>query len=86
MVQKPSIIFLILHKKERYNMNIVTSVTIFNDAVGKRMSVSYSEIDETTGKIVSDNKRIDRIVVDTDIITIADQLKNYAQTFINSAE
>ena len=67
-------------------MNIVTSVTIFNDAVGKRMSVSYSEIDETTGKIVSDNKRIDRIVVDTDIITIADQLKNYAQTFINSAE
>lgn len=86
MVQKPLTIFSILHKKERYNMNIVTSVTIFNDAVGKRMSVSYSEIDETTGKIISDNKRIDRIVVDTDIITIADQLKNYAQTFINSAE
>ena len=64
-------------------MNIVTSVTIFNDAVGKRMSVSFSEIDENTGTVLSDNKRIDRVVTDGNVISLADELKEYAQQFIN---
>lgn len=43
-------------------MKIITSVTVFNDAVGMRMSATYSEIDEQTGKIISDNQRFDRVV------------------------
>lgn len=66
-------------------MKIVTSVTVWNDAVGKRISITYSEIDET-GKIIADNKRIDRIVTDASAKQIADDLQAYAQTFIDSIE
>lgn len=66
-------------------MKIVTSVTVWNDAVGKRISITYSEIDET-GKIIADNKRIDRIITDTSAKKIADDLQAYAQTFIDSIE
>lgn len=67
-------------------MRTVTSVTVFNDAIGKRMSASYSEIDEETGRIISDNKRIDRVVTDRDMKTLIGQLEDYAQTFVDSAE
>lgn len=65
-------------------MKIVTSITTFNDAVGVRMSVSYSEIDETTGKIISDNKRADRIVLDSGAKATIQDLNDYAQDFIDS--
>lgn len=65
-------------------MKIVTSITTFNDAVGVRMSVSYSEIDETTGKIISDNKRADRIVLDSSAKATIQDLNDYAQDFIDS--
>ena len=64
----------------------VTSVTIFNDAVGMRMSITYSEIDESTGKVISDNKRIDRVVTDKTAKGKANDLMDYAQEFVNSAE
>lgn len=63
-------------------MKIVTSVTVFGDAVGKRMSITYSEVDENTGKIISDNKRIDRVVTDADAKAHANALEEYAQTFV----
>jgi hypothetical protein len=65
-------------------MKIVTSVTVFNDAVGKRMSVSFSEIDDTTGQIVADNKRIDRVLTDTKAVAAADKLKEFAQVFVDA--
>lgn len=67
-------------------MKVVTSATIFNDAVGLRMSVTYSEIDETTGKIISDNKRIDRVVTDSTAKTAASEVTSYAQEFVNALE
>lgn len=63
-------------------MKIVTSVTVFSDAVGKRMSITYSEVDETTGKVISDNRRIDRVVTDADAKAHANALEEYAQTFV----
>ena len=45
-------------------MKIITSVTVFNDAVGTRMSATYSEIDDATGRIISDNNRFDRVITD----------------------
>jgi len=63
-------------------MKIVTSVTVFRDAVGMRMSITYSEIDDTTGKIIKDNTRIDRVVTDQSISGKAAELITYAQEFI----
>ena len=63
-------------------MKIVTSIGLFNDAVGKRMSVTYSEVNDETGQIISDNKRIDRVVTDKDAIAHANALAEYAQGFI----
>ena len=66
-------------------MKVVTSVTVFNDAVGKRMSITYSEVDETTGKIISDNNRIDRVVTDKAAKAAIDNLNGFAQEFVDSA-
>lgn len=63
-------------------MNTVTSITAWNDSVGKRMSITYSEVDETTGKIISDNKRTDVVVMDKDAKAYIDALLDYAQTII----
>lgn len=67
-------------------LRVVTSVTVFNDAVGKRMSISYSEVEEETGKIVSDNKRIDRVVTDSAVKRIIDDLNDFAQSYIDSVD
>lgn len=67
-------------------MRTVTSITVFNDAVGRRMSLTYSEIDETTGRVVSDNNRIDRVVTDKTMKNLISELEDYAQTFVDSAE
>lgn len=67
-------------------MKIVTSTTIFNDAVGMRMSITYSEINESTGQIISDNKRIDRVVTDKTVKTAASTVTDYAQEFVDALE
>lgn len=65
-------------------MKILTSMTFFNDAVGKRMSVSYSEVDEQTGRVISDNNRKDRVIIDRDLIGKIGELEDYATEFINA--
>ena len=67
-------------------MKIVTSFTVFNDAVGTRLSVSYSEIDDTTGQVISDNKRADRVITDASARETASDLKEYAQAFIDNLD
>lgn len=59
-------------------MKIITSVTVFNDAVGTRMSATYSEVDDATGRIVSDNERFDRVITDKDAKSAANSLIEYA--------
>lgn len=59
-------------------MKIITSVTVFNDAIGMRMSATYSEIDEATGRVISDNNRFDRVITDADARNAAQGLINYA--------
>lgn len=58
---------------------VVTSVTTFNDAVGVRMSVTYSEIDDETGRIITDNNRYDRVVTDSSVKSASTTLFEYAQ-------
>lgn len=64
-------------------MNVVTSVTFWNDAVGKRISVSYSEVDET-GAIASDNHRKDAVVMDSTIKTSMDAIAAFAQSIVDA--
>ena len=58
-------------------IKVITSVTVFNDAVGLRLSATYSEVDEN-GKVISDNKRFDRVVTDAEIKDYAASLYTYA--------
>ena len=59
-------------------MKIITSATVFRDAVGIRLSATYSEIDDTTGRIVSDNNRFDRVITDSEVQNSASALMQYA--------
>ena len=59
-------------------MKIITSVTVFQDAVGMRMSATYSEVDEATGRVISDNKRFDRVITDSSVVSTAQSLIDYA--------
>ena len=59
-------------------MKIITSVTVFNDAVGMRLSATYSEVDEATGRVIDDNQRFDRVVTDEGAKAAAQALMAYA--------
>lgn len=63
-------------------MKTVTSATIFQDAVGLRLSLTYSEIEDETGKVISDNNRVDRVITDKDAKAKALELLDYAESFI----
>lgn len=63
-------------------MKKATSVTAWNDAVGKRLSITYSEINEETGKIIKDNDRKDVVVMDKNAEKLIDDLLEYAQSVI----
>lgn len=67
-------------------LKTVTSTTTFDDAVGKRISITYSVIDAETGAIISDNKRVDRVLTDRDAIAAANAIKEYAQEYIETLE
>ena len=67
-------------------MKTVTSVTVFNDAVGVRMSITYSVIDETTGQVTADNKRIDRVITNRETKDIISDLTDAAQDFVDALE
>lgn len=60
-----------------------TSVTVWNDAVGKRMSITYSEVDEATGKVISDNNREDKVITDKDEKALIEDLLDLAQKKIS---
>ncbi len=60
-------------------MKIVTSATVFRDSLGMRLSYTYSEVDDETGKIISDNNRGNRLITDDSAIKAADEILAYAQ-------
>lgn len=67
-------------------MNKVTSVTGWNDSIGKRLSITFSEIDETSGKILTDNKRTDVVVTDKTAEGLINDLLDFAQVVVDSQE
>lgn len=63
-------------------MKIITSATVFNDAIGVRLSATYSEIDDATGRVISDNQRFDRVITDQTAKAHAAALIEYASESI----
>ena len=59
-------------------MKIVTSATVFRDALGMRLSYTFSEVDDETGKIISDNNRANRMITDAGAQTAAEAVLAYA--------
>ena len=59
-------------------MKIVTSATVFRDALGMRLSYTFSEVDEETGKIISDNNRANRMITDSDAQNAGEAVLSYA--------
>lgn len=64
-------------------MKRATSATIWNDAIGKRISITYTEIDDATGKIIADNKRFDRVITDQETTELATAVIARAQEFVD---
>lgn len=60
-------------------MKIVTSATVFRDGLGMRLSYTYSEVDDETGKIISDNNRGNRLITDSGAVKSAEAVLAYAQ-------
>ena len=46
----------------------------------------YSEIDEKTAKIVSDNKRTDIVVTDSKVLKAMGTIEEYVQNYIDNIE
>lgn len=67
-------------------MVLVSGTTIFMDTIGPRMAIIYSIVDDTTGKIISDNKRLDRVIVDNEIKERALAVLADAQRIIENNE
>lgn len=65
------------------SINVVTSTTVWNDAVGMRASITYSEVDPETGKIIADNKRIDRVITDRETKTLMQSVLDKAQEYVD---
>ena len=65
-------------------MKKVTSVTIWNDSAGRRVSVTYSEINESTHRVVKDNVRENFILFADDEVSITDAVLNLAQNIIDT--
>ena len=65
-------------------IRVITSITAWNDAVGKRISITYSEVDEKSGKILADNKRMDRVVTSQEAKKTMDALMEYGQSALDA--
>ena len=59
-------------------MKRVTSMTVLTTAEGKRLSITFSEIDDK-GNIIRENERVNRIVVNSAALEHIEKLEVFAQ-------
>lgn len=63
-------------------MNKVTSMTVLTTAEGKRLSITFSEIDDN-GNIIKENERINKVVVNSDALGHIAKLEEFAQEIVD---
>ena len=61
----------------------VTNLTFWDDSLGKRMAINFSEVDET-GNIVTDGICINKLITEKEQLDNINALTQYAQDFVNS--
>lgn len=62
-------------------MKRVTSMTVLTTAEGKRLSITFSEIDEK-GNIIKENERVNKVVVDQSALNCITELEGFAQGIV----
>lgn len=67
-------------------MKKVTSVTVWNDSAGYRISVTYSVVDEKTRKVTADNIRENFVLSDEGEIETASAVTALAQAILNMGD
>lgn len=63
-------------------MKKVTSMTVLTTAEGKRLSITFSEIDDK-GNIIKENERVNKIVVDQSALSCITELESFAQGIVD---
>lgn len=62
-------------------MNNIKAIGMANDGSMKRISVNYDVVNKE-GKVVSSNKRINRVITDNDVINAINIIYEYANTML----
>lgn len=62
-------------------MKKVTSMTILTTAEGKRISITFSEIDDK-GNIIKENERVNKVLVNQNALEHAAGLEDFAQEIV----
>lgn len=62
-------------------MKKVTSMTTLTTAEGKRISITFSEIDDN-GNIIKENERVNKVVVSRNALDYISKLEEFAQGVI----
>ena len=60
----------------------ITSMTVLTTGEGKRISITYSEIDDK-GNLVSENNRVNRIIVDEEALEKVASLEEFASKIVD---
>lgn len=63
-------------------MKRVTSMTVLTTAEGKRLSITFSEIDDK-GNIIKENERVNKVVVDQAALSSIVELEGFAQGIVD---
>lgn len=66
-------------------MKNVTSMTVLTTAEGKRLSITFSEIDNN-GNIIKENVRVNKIVVNRDVLGYITELEDFAQGIVDGEQ
>lgn len=65
-------------------MNNVKGYAIATDGAMKRIAVTYDVIDETTGKVINSNVKINRVVTNEKALAAIEILDTYVQETIST--
>lgn len=63
-------------------MKKVTSMTVLTTAEGKRLSITFSEIDDN-GNIIKENERVNKVVVNHNSLSCISELEEFAQEIVD---
>ena len=61
----------------------IKSLAIATDGSYKRLAVTYDEVDDT-GKVINSNVKVNRVVVDDDVLSAVSTIEDFAKSIIKN--